>query len=54
MFDSGKDLLYGNTDFQTLFGGAATTIFGSMVNISSSAINKTKSGLLLGGFLGGE
>lgn len=35
MFDTGKDLLYGNTDLSELVGGTATSLFGAMMNISS-------------------
>lgn len=51
MFENGKDLLYGNTDFSTLFGGAASTVFSSMVALSSNAINKTSSVLTFNQFL---
>ena len=34
MFEGGKDLLYGNTDISTLFGGAANNLFASMIDIS--------------------
>lgn len=53
MFENGKDLIYGNTDFSTLFGGAAEDILNSMIDISSQAINKTGSSFLMGALLSG-
>ena len=33
MFEGGKDLIYGNTDFGTLFGGAATGLLQTMIDL---------------------
>lgn len=36
MFEGGKDLIYGNTDFQTILGGAATGIFQKVADVADT------------------
>ena len=33
LFESGKDILYGNTDLSQVFGGAATSLLTAMVDL---------------------
>ena len=47
MYEGSKDLIYGNTDLETLFGGAATGLLQSMINIgdqATSSIQNSTSG----------
>jgi hypothetical protein len=38
VFESGKDLVLGNTDFATLFGGAATGMLSAVLMLGNSTM----------------
>lgn len=38
IFESGKNLVFGNTDIATLVGGAATGVLSAMINIGESTL----------------
>ena len=44
MFEGGKDLIYGNTDFGTLLGGAATGLFQTVLNMELPSNATTSTG----------
>jgi len=39
IFEGGKDLVLGNTQFATLVGGAATGLLSSVIDLGSNAID---------------
>lgn len=39
VFEGGKDLVFGNTDIATLFGGAATGVLTAVINLGDSAVS---------------
>lgn len=39
IFEGGKELVLGNTDIATLFGGAATGLLSAVVNLGDSTLN---------------
>jgi len=39
VFEGGKDLVLGNTDIATLFGGAATGVLTAVINLGDSAVS---------------
>lgn len=39
IFEGGKDLVLGNTDIATLFGGAATGVLTAVLNLGDTAVN---------------
>lgn len=39
IFEGGKDLVLGNTDIATLFGGAATGVLSAVINLGDTAVN---------------
>lgn len=39
MYEGGKDLLYGNTDIQTLLGDATSNILESVLKLPNQTIN---------------
>jgi len=39
IFEGGKDLVLGNTDIATLFGGAATGVLTAVINLGDTAVN---------------
>ena len=50
LFESGKDILYGNTDLSDYFGGAATGLFAAMVDLGVNGTNLNSTGWDLPGF----
>lgn len=42
MYESGKDLLYGNTNLTTLIGGAATGLLNNVISLDNIIPNMTQ------------